>query len=78
MKKRIISILYRPICLFTVATCLVCCKKYLDAKSDSKLVVPTKVEELQGILDNSLRVNQSDNSAAVASSSSQALATRKR
>jgi hypothetical protein len=68
MKKRIISILYRPICLFTVATCLVCCKKYLDAKSDSKLVVPTKVEELQGILDNSLRVNQSDNSAAVASS----------
>ncbi|HWI90102.1 MAG TPA: RagB/SusD family nutrient uptake outer membrane protein [Flavisolibacter sp.] len=68
MKKRTVSILYRLTCLLIVVSFTASCKKYLDAKSNSKLVVPTKLEELQGILDNSLKVNQSDNSAAEASS----------
>lgn len=35
------------------------CKKYLDEKSDRKLVVPTTIADLQALLDNSGRINNS-------------------
>ncbi|TCC95029.1 RagB/SusD family nutrient uptake outer membrane protein [Pedobacter hiemivivus] len=34
------------------------CKKFLEAKSDQKLAVPTSLEELQGLLDNFSVMNQ--------------------
>jgi hypothetical protein len=43
---------------------LCACKKYLDVKSDQKLVVPSTIPDLQGLLDNYTRVNQFNNSAA--------------
>lgn len=44
------------------------CKKYLDAKPDKKLVVPTSVEDLQGILDYHYFMNdQSSEASEIAS-----------
>jgi len=40
------------------------CETYLDEKPDSKLFVPTKVEDLQALLDNFLVMNQNDPPAA--------------
>lgn len=67
-KNKRVLLLYNFFCFTTLLFIAPSCKKYLDAKSDSKLVVPTKLEELQGLLDNSIKVNQSDNNAAEASS----------
>lgn len=39
------------ICLITVAISFSSCKKYLDAKPDKKLVVPTRLTDLQAMLD---------------------------
>lgn len=40
------------------------CKKYLDAKSDQKLVTPSSVQDLQGLMDSYTRVNQFNAAAA--------------
>jgi tetratricopeptide (TPR) repeat protein len=48
--------------------CLLSCKKYLDAKSDSKLVIPSTLQDLQALLDNYPRVNGTDNSSSEVSS----------
>jgi tetratricopeptide (TPR) repeat protein len=43
------------------------CKKYLDATPDNKLVTPSTIQDLQALLDNYTKVNQTDAAAAVAS-----------
>ncbi|ERJ57937.1 RagB/SusD family nutrient uptake outer membrane protein [Sphingobacterium paucimobilis] len=43
---------------------LVSCERFLDTKPDQKLVVPSTIQDLQGILDSYLRVNQYEPSAA--------------
>ncbi|SDJ35951.1 SusD family protein [Pedobacter sp. ok626] len=47
------------ICLFAVATMFASCKKFLDEKPDKKLMVPTKIEDFQALLDNALEMNLS-------------------
>jgi tetratricopeptide (TPR) repeat protein len=43
------------------------CKKYLDAKPDTALVIPTSVDNLQALLDNNDRMNHNCPSGATAS-----------
>lgn len=43
------------------------CHKYLDAKSDAKLVIPKNTADLQAMLDNNIRINNFDPSAGEAS-----------
>ncbi|MGN6802429.1 MAG: RagB/SusD family nutrient uptake outer membrane protein [Ginsengibacter sp.] len=43
------------------------CKKYLDVKPDAQLVVPTTLEDLQGILDDALVMNKSGSPSLVES-----------
>lgn len=43
---------------------LISCKKYLDAKSNAKLLVPSTIQDLQGLLDYHNSINFTDNSAA--------------
>ncbi len=50
------------LCLLIVST--LSCKKFLDKKSNQKLVTPTAVKDLQGILDNYLRINHFNAGAA--------------
>ena len=45
------------------------CKKYLDIKSDARLVVPTTLNDLQGLLDDALKMNQSGSPSRTESSS---------
>ncbi|QEC43683.1 RagB/SusD family nutrient uptake outer membrane protein [Pseudobacter ginsenosidimutans] len=45
------------ICLFTIL--FTSCEKYLDAKSDARLSIPSTIEDLQGILDNYSMMNRS-------------------
>lgn len=52
LKKNIV-LLYLIVSIFSFYSC----KKYLDAKPDSKLVVPTEVSDLQSVLDYYIRVN---------------------
>jgi hypothetical protein len=56
MKKYLIAIL-----LFSFG--LGSCKKYLDKKPDEKLVIPSVIQDLQGLLDQYSRVNQFNPSA---------------
>jgi starch-binding outer membrane protein, SusD/RagB family len=44
------------------------CKKYLDAKPDQRLTVPSTIQDLQSLLDNFFNVNQKDPSAGEISS----------
>ena len=46
------------IIITAVCLTLLSCKKFLDKKSNQKLVIPSTVQELQGLLDNYTRVNQ--------------------
>ena len=50
MKKQLIIALSSVAILILTATSS--CKKYLDAPSDKSLVIPTKIKELRGLLDN--------------------------
>lgn len=50
MKKIYIIILLCPLILFS-------CNKYLDIQSNNRLVVPSSLEDLQGLLDNSKNMN---------------------
>ena len=43
---------------------LASCKRFLDEKSNQKLVIPSSVQDLQGLLDNYTRVNQFNAAAA--------------
>jgi tetratricopeptide (TPR) repeat protein len=43
--------------MFLILNC-VSCKKYLDKKSNNSLVVPTKLEDLQGLLDDATLMNE--------------------
>lgn len=47
----------RLLCLLAILLALASCKKYLDAKPDNQLVVPTKVDDVQALLDYYVRVN---------------------
>lgn len=58
----------RIIVLITTCWSFTGCKKFLDAKPDQKLVVPSTIQDLQGILDSYLRVNQYEPSASEVSS----------
>jgi len=51
------------------------CEKYLEEKSDQKLVVPSNLPDLQSVMDNYLRVNQANPSAAERSSDNYYLTT---
>ncbi|WP_316793015.1 RagB/SusD family nutrient uptake outer membrane protein [Pedobacter frigoris] len=44
------------------------CKKYLDVRSDSKLVIPQTLPDLQALLDTYTKINRTDASAAEVSS----------
>jgi len=46
-----------------IAIVFTSCEKYLEEKSNQKLVVPTTLADLQSLLDNYMRVNQADPSA---------------
>jgi hypothetical protein len=52
--------------IFFLIACmaLLSCKKFLDKKSNQKLVIPSTVQDLQGLLDNYARVNQFNPGAA--------------
>lgn len=54
--------------IITGAMVLPGCKKFLEGKSDKKLVIPTTIADLQALLDNYLKVNTSAPSAGEASS----------
>jgi len=58
----------RIIVFIIICWSLTGCKKFLDAKPDQKLVVPSTIQDLQGILDSYLRVNQYEPSASEVSS----------
>lgn len=46
-------------CILPIVLCLLCsCSDFLDEKSSKKLIIPSKLEELQGLLDYYQRVNQ--------------------
>lgn len=48
---------YLYICLFVAASMFASCKKFLDEKPDKKLMVPTKIEDFQALLDNPIEMN---------------------
>ncbi|TCC96309.1 RagB/SusD family nutrient uptake outer membrane protein [Pedobacter hiemivivus] len=48
---------YLYICLFAAASMFASCKKFLDEKPDKKLMVPTKIEDFQALLDNPIEMN---------------------
>lgn len=48
---------YLYICLFLAASMFASCKKFLDEKPDKKLMVPTKIEDFQALLDNPIEMN---------------------
>lgn len=50
--------LIRYTCLVMVFMYLISCTKYLDKKPDSKLIVPSNLNDLQALLDNSYRMNR--------------------
>lgn len=52
------------IALLVICSVFVGCKKYLDAKSNQKLVIPETIQDLQSLLDYYTRVNQFDPSAS--------------
>src|SRR5690606_41225225 len=54
--------------LLIALTGLGACNDFLDAKPDQKLVIPTQVRELQGLLDYYNRVNEFGNYAGELSS----------
>ncbi|RZJ92248.1 MAG: RagB/SusD family nutrient uptake outer membrane protein [Chryseobacterium sp.] len=54
MKKNNI---YLSIILFVIVLCSSSCKKYLDVKSNAKLVVPHTLADVQGILDDANNMN---------------------
>jgi len=62
--KQYIKIVF-VILIFTQTSC----KKYLDIKPDAQLVVPTTLDDLQGLLDDALKMNQSGSPAVTESSS---------
>src|SRR5690349_2287820 len=45
--------------ILPILVCLVLsgCKKYLDKSPDKKLVIPSKIEDLQALIDNNNRIN---------------------
>lgn len=51
------------------------CKKFLDVKSDSQLVTPSTLQDLQALLDNSTKVNRSNILSAEASADNYYLST---
>ncbi|MDE1191352.1 MAG: RagB/SusD family nutrient uptake outer membrane protein [Arachidicoccus sp.] len=54
--------------LLFLCAVLVGCKKYLDAKSDKKLTVPTTLQDMQSLLDYYYRVNNYEPGAGVTAS----------
>lgn len=62
IKSGILFSLIAGVCLLLTG-----CHKYLDAKSDVKLVIPKNTADLQALLDNYIRLNSFDPSAGEAS-----------
>jgi hypothetical protein len=54
MKKRIFLLIMASVCLVAIN---LSCKKYLEVKSDAKLVVPKTLSDLQAILDDAEKMN---------------------
>ena len=48
---------FKFLILLLSATIMISCKKYLEEKSNKKLVTPTKLEDLQGLLDDAVKMN---------------------
>lgn len=46
--------------LFAVTSVFASCKKFLDEKPDKQLMIPTKVEDFQALLDNAFEMNLSN------------------
>jgi len=46
--------------LITVIIIIPCCKKYLDAKPDKQLEIPSTTQDMQALLDNFRKMNQND------------------
>ena len=47
---------FKFLILLLSATIMISCKKYLEEKSNKKLVTPTKLEDLQGLLDDAVNM----------------------
>src|SRR5699024_9344379 len=54
--------------LLILSGSLISCKKYLDAKPDKSLVVPSTISDLQALLDNTFTFNETSPSWDVTSS----------
>lgn len=48
---------FKFLILLLSVTIMISCKKYLEEKSNKKLVIPTKLEDLQGLLDDAVKMN---------------------
>ncbi|WP_191967998.1 RagB/SusD family nutrient uptake outer membrane protein [Rhizosphaericola mali] len=60
---------YKKLLIILALVCLMIgCKKYLNEKSNSNLVVPQTLEDLQALLDRTIATNSSDPSATAVSS----------
>ncbi|MCD2424392.1 RagB/SusD family nutrient uptake outer membrane protein [Niabella pedocola] len=54
--------------LLSLLLALISCQKFLDAKPDQSLVIPSSLQDFQALLDDYIRVNQNDASAGLRSS----------